>query len=190
MGYANVSRLMGFMPYLPAGKVYGFITQRNIPITPTTNTGGNVSLNLAIGDAYSLDASGNVYRSGPNDVVRGICIGFRFLANQSVMNGQGPVSIDFYTSGGTAASTVLGCEDPTVMFSVQSDTFAQANIGMSVNLVDAAPDSTLRQSRQSVSILGGVGTQFRVIDLVQDLAANATGANAVIYVSLLQTIVG
>ena len=171
MGYANVSRLMGFMPYLPAGKVYGFITQRNIPITPTTNTGGNASLNLAIGDAYSLDSAGNAYRSGPNDV-------------------QGPVSIDFYSSGGTAASTVLGCEDPTVMFSVQSDTFAQANIGMSVNLVDAAPDSTLRQSRQSVSISGGVGTQFRVIDLVQDLAANAAGANAVIYVSLLQTIVG
>lgn len=189
MGYANVSRLMGFMPYLPAGKVYGFITQRNIPITPTTNTGGNGSLNLAIGDAYSLDASGNVYRSGPNDVVRGICIGFRFLANPSVMNGQGPVSIDFYTSG-SAAATVLGCEDPTVMFSVQSDTFAASNIGGSYNLVDAAPDSTLRQSRQSISILGGVGTQFRVIDLVQDLAANATGANAVVYVSLLQTIVG
>ena len=189
MGYANVFRAMGFNPYLPAGKTQGFTIARNIPTTPTTNTGGNGSLNLAIGDAYALDVAGNAYRAGPGDTVRGICIGFRFLANPTVMGGQGPVSIDFYTSG-TAAATVLGIEDPTVMFSVQSDTWAVADNGMSINLVDAAPDSTLRQSRQSVSVLNGVGTQFRIIDIVQSLADNATGANAQIYVSLLQAITG
>jgi hypothetical protein len=189
MGYANVFRALGFNPYLPAGKTQGFTIARNIPTTPTTNTGGNASVNMAIGDAYALDASGNAYRAGPGDTVRGIVLGFRFLANPSVMGGQGPVSIDFFTSG-TASATLIGLEDPTIMFSVQCDTFAVANIGMSINLVDAAPDSTLRQSRQSVSISNGVGTQFRVIDLVQDLAANAVGANAQIYVSLLQSIVG
>ena len=189
MGYANVFRAMGFNPYLPAGKADGFTIARNIPTTPTTNTGGNASLNIAIGDAYALDSSGNAYRAGPSDSVRGIVLGFRFLAAPTVMGGQGPVSIDFFTSG-TASATLIGIEDPTVMFSVQADTWAAADNGGSYNLVDAAPDSILRQSRQTISISNGVGTQFRVIDLVQALASNSAGANARIYVSLLQAIVG
>ena len=193
MGYANQSRPMGFTPLLPAGKAAGIAKPRPIASVRQASGGGNASTDLAVGDAVGYDANGNVFRAGPNDAVRGILIGFRFLGLFTSMAGQGPVSLDYVTGtlgGATPTSlvaTALVLEDPTVAFSVQADTFAQTNVGGKFNLADAAPDSTYAQSRQTMNIGGGAGNQFEAQDILQSPATNAYGANAVIVVRMLQT---
>lgn len=188
MPYQNVFRPMGFVPYAPAGKRAGNVITRPVPRTRTVNTGGNASTDLAIGDAYALDGTGNAYRAGPGDTVRGIVIGFFMAANPMVMNSAGPVSVD-YVSGTPPGATqqwpiLLGCEDAHAEFWAQSDTFAVANQGGLFNLLDAAPDPIYRQSRQSMNIGGGAGTQFRIMGLVNSPADNAYGQYARVFVRL------
>lgn len=185
MGYSNVSRPMGFKLLRQQGKANAAAIPRPLPAVRTAAGGGNASKDVAIGDAYAIDVNGNAYRAGPNDTVRGIVIGFRFLANPSVMSGAGPVSEDYSANGN--ADTIIGIESGVEFFEVQADTFAAANIGMKVNLADAAPDSTLAQSRQTVNVGGGAGTQFQIEDIVPSLADNAYGTNARVYVRMLQT---
>jgi hypothetical protein len=184
MGYSNVSRPMGFSPLKPLGKENSANVPRPVPAIRTPASGGNASTDIAIGDAYALDSNGNAYRAGPNDVVKGIVIGLRFLASSLVMGGQGPVSNDYLLAGSTG--TIIGCEDPYVEFMVQADTFAATNINGHFNLADAAPDSTLSQSRQTINIGGGLGNQFEAQDIVQSFADNAYGTNARIIVRMLQ----
>ncbi len=124
-------------------------------------------------------------------------------ANQSIMNGNGPVSIDYITGTLSAAVLLIGIEDNDVNFSVQSDTFAASGVGKLYNLLDVAPDSLWRQSRQSINVGGGVGAQFQAVDIVggpgtfpggtnQNPAMgnpdDAYGANAQIIVKMLQAI--
>src|SRR6267142_4176760 len=108
MGYANVSRPMGFNPLLPAGRQNGIAKPRPIPAVRQASGGGNASTAIAVGDAYGIDANGNAFRAGPSDSVRGICIGFRFLGDPNSMAGQGPVSFDFVTGlmGGVGSAIV------------------------------------------------------------------------------------
>lgn len=192
MPYANVFRPMGFVPYAPAGKRAGNVVTRPTPLTRAPSTGGNASTDLAIGDAYSLDANGNVYRAGPGDQVRGIVIGFTFEGVPTSMNGAGPVSVD-YVTGTPPPSTpqlnwplVLGCEDANAEFWVQSNALAVNQVGMGVNVIDAAPDPIYRQSRQTVTT-SAAGTQFRVMGLVNSPADNAYGTFARVFVRMLQT---
>jgi hypothetical protein len=185
MGYSNVSRPMGFTPNLPVGKTNASVQPRPIAATRTASSGGNASTDIAIGDAYSIDVNGNAYRAGPNDSVRGIVIGFRFLAISTIMNGNGPVSQDYSPAG--SVSELLGIEDAQVEFFVQADTFAVTNNGGEFNLADAAPDSTLSQSRQTLNVGGGIGTQFRAQEIDQSFADNNYGANARVVVRMLQT---
>jgi hypothetical protein len=190
MGYANVLRPFGFVPYAPAGKRAGNVVTRPIPPTRTVNTGGNASTDLAIGDAYALDANGNVYRAGPGDTVRGIVIGFTFQANPLIMNGGGPISVDYITGSPPSALSsfpfCLGCEDNSAEFWVQSNSFTIAQQGLPFNLQDAAPDPNYRQSRQIIST-SAAGTQFRVMGLVNSPADNAYGAFARVFVRMLQS---
>lgn len=193
MGYANQSRPMGFVPYSRNGKEQFNTVPRPIASTRQASAGGNASTDIAIGDAYSLDANGNAYRSGPNDVVAGIVWGFRFLGDPNVMQGQGPISLDYITGteGGTAPTTVvayvLGIEDNTVDFVVQADTFAATQVGFKANLADAAPDPTYGQSRQTINVGGGAGTQFQIMDIDQSPADNTYGANARVVCRMLQS---
>lgn len=193
MPLANVSRPMGFMPYSLNGKMIANVNPRPVPATRTASAGGNASTDLAIGDAYAIDVNGNAYRAGPNDVVAGIVVGFRFVGNATIMLGGGPISIDYITGtmGGTGTNQVaviLGCEDQTVDFVVQADTFAATNVGGRFNLTDAAPDATYGQSRQKLNVGGGVGVQFEAIDIAQSTGDNAYGANARVVVRLLQAL--
>lgn len=193
MGYANTFRPMGFNPLLAAGKAAAIAKPRPVASVRQAAAGGNASTDLAVGDAYGLDANGNAYRAGPNDAVRGIVVGLRFLGNPNVMSGQGPISLDYITgtlggaTGSSVVAQILGIEDPTVAFSVQSDTFAANNVGGKFGLLDAAPDPTYAQSRQTMNIGAGVGSQFEAQDIVQSPADNAYGANAQIVVRMLQT---
>lgn len=192
MGYNNVFRPMGFFPYAPAGKRAGNVITRPTPNTRGASAGGNASTDLAIGDAYALDANGAVHRAGPTDSVRGIVIGFFLQANAMVMNGAGPVSVDYITGTPPPSNPqlswplVLGCEDAEAEFWVQADAFAITQAGLLVNLVDAAPDPIYRQSRQSVTS-GATGTQFRIMGLVNSPADNAYGTNARVFVRLMQS---
>jgi hypothetical protein len=106
------------------------------------------------------------------------------------MNGQGPVSIDYLTGSSTPYPTILGVEDNGAEFNVQADTLSLAQVGGAVNLLDAAPDPQYRQSRQSINVGGGAGTQFRIIGLVNDPASNAYGANARAIVRMLTVLQG
>lgn len=192
MGYNNVFRPMGFVPYAPAGKRAGNVITRPTPNTRAANTGGNASTDLAIGDAYSLDANGAVFRAGPGDQVRGIIIGFFFQANAMVMNGAGPISVDYVTGTPPPSNPqltwplVLGCEDAEAEFWVQSNGFVASQAGLLVNVLDAAPDPIFRQSRQTVNT-GAAGTQFRIMGLVNSPADNAYGPNARVFVRMMQT---
>jgi hypothetical protein len=190
LGYANVSRPLGFNPLFPVGRVHSNVVTRPTTVPRHAATGGNASLDLAVGDAYALDNAGFAYRAGPSDVVRGIVIGFVFQANPLVMNGAGPVSIDYLTGTSTPAPVVIGVEDNGAEFNVQSDTLSLAQVGGAVNLADAAPDPTYRQSRQTINVGGGAGTQFRITGLVNDPASNSFGTNARAVVRLLTALQG
>lgn len=185
MAYANVSRKTGFVPMMPAGRVDAIVKARPIASTRHASTGGNASTDMAVGDAYALDTNGNAYRAGPTDVVVGILWGFRVQAVANVMNGQGPISVEYIT--GTQSAVALGIEDAGVWFSVQSDTFAVTNVGGKFNLTDAAPDSLFRVSQQQLNVGGGAGIQFQAEDITQDTADNTYGTNARVMVRLLQT---
>lgn len=203
MGLANVSRPFGFIPLIGGGRSNPITRVRPVPTTRSANHGGNSSTDMAIGDAYGIDSNGNTFRAGPQDIVRGIIVGFVLGASGLVMNGNGPVSIDYITGTLSTAILLIGIEDNDVDFSVQSDTFAAGNVGQLFNLADAAPDSLWRQSRQTISIGGGVGAQFQAIDIVGGPGTwpggtnsnpsmgnpdDAYGANAQIVVKMLQAI--
>lgn len=184
MALPNVNRPTGFDPVQLMGETAPELIPRPV-LASRTPVGAAVSADLAIGDAYGIDANGNAYHAGADANVRGIVRGFRMQADSRVMGGGGPVSIDYLAAA--SAGTVLGIEDPAVLFEAQSDTFAVTNIGQPFNLADAAPDPTLRQSRQTINIGGGAGTQFRAIDIVRKPTDNAYGANARVRVRLLQS---
>lgn len=183
MALANVSRPMGFMPSTQGGRTAAQAIRRPVAASRSA-VGAAASADLAIGDAYALDANGNAIHAGPDAVVRGVVRGFEMAANPSVMGGAGPVSIDYLLAANAGA--ILGIEDPSTLFEVQADTFATTNRGGNFNLADTAPDSTLRQSRQTINIGGGAGVQFKVIDIVNSPADNATGTNARVLCRLLQ----
>lgn len=184
MGYSNVARNMGFKLHAEAGKKHPFTVPRPVPAVRNVSDGGNASFDLAIGDAYGIDANGNAFRAGPNDPVRGIVMAIRFVASSLVMNGNGPVSNDYLANGATGV--IIGAEDAQALWEVQANTFQITNVGQMVNLVDAAPDATLSQSRQSVD-LNSTGNQFVVEGFIDSLADNALGTNARVYVKLAQT---
>ena len=185
MAYANVNRLNGFVPLDNSGRLAAIVKPRPIPLVRQTSDGGNASTDMAVGDAYSLDGNGNAYRAGPNDLVIGILWGWRVQAVPTVMNGQGPISIEYVTGAMTA--TLLGIEDAGVLFAVYANTFSEINVGGKFNLLDAAPDSLFRVSQQTLNVSGGAGVQFQLQDIVQSPADNAVGANARVAVRLLQT---
>ena len=183
MPLANVSRPMGFRAYKQGGRA-NYITKQRPVLANRVAVGTATGVDLAIGDAYALDPNGNAYHAGPDAKVQGIVIGFKFQASSAVMGGAGPVSIDYLPAANSGF--VIGIEDPDAQFTVQSDTFSVADILGEYNLADALPDSVLRQSRQTISIGGGAGTQFRTMDIEPSTASNAYGANAQVLVKLLQ----
>jgi hypothetical protein len=155
-------------------------------VQPRTPVGAAASADIAIGDAYALDANGNAYHAGADAVVKGICTGFELQAITTIMNGNGPISIDYATSA-TAAS-LIGCEDSNVLFEVWANTAAQNNVGGTFNLLDAAPDPTFAQSRQQLNVSGGAGAQFKLVKLLQSPADNVAGANCRVAVVMAQVI--
>ena len=198
MPLANASRPMGFIPMIGGGRANVIKRVRPVPTSRTASQGGNASTDLAVGDAYAIDANGNAYRAGPNDYVRGIVESFVLQASGLVMGGNGPVSLDYITGTLSNAALLIGIEDPTCDFVVQFDTFNASDVGKRFNLVDAAPDSLWRQSRQTCTD-AAVGAQFQALDLpggpgtappgtpTMGAPDNAYGANARAVVRLLQT---
>jgi hypothetical protein len=119
-------------------------------------------------------------------------MGFVLQANPNIMNANGPVSVDYVTGSPPVGSwpNLIGVEDAGAEFMVcTTDNFQAANVGGSCNLSDAAPDPLFRQSRQELVSLV-LGTQFRIIGLVNSPAMNAYGTNALVAVRMLQTLQG
>lgn len=190
MAYSNVSKPNGFIPY---NRSTGAAEKRPrpVPAVRTASAGGNASTDLAMGDAYALDVNGNAYRAGPNDIVRGIVVGFEFQADPSNPGGSAINSLSYITGlmggvGTAQVASIIGIEDNGCFFEVQADTFAQNQILGTFNLADAAPDSTYRISNQKLNVGGGAGAQFKVVGLKLSPADNAYGANARVIVQAIQ----
>lgn len=171
MPYSNVFKPNGGIP-TEISKATASKRTRPVPAARTASSGGNASTDLALGDFYAIDGNGNAYRAGPNDTIRGLVIGFEFQANPTVMNGNGPLSLDYITgtgnkSGSQAIASIIGIEDNQCIIEMQAD---QVPAGVlpygTYNLVDQAPDSLFRISNQYVS-LKVAGTQLKFIGVKQ-----------------------
>ena len=187
MGYSNVSKPNGFLAS-EESVGHAHVVSRPIPNVRQASAGGNASTDLAVGDAYGIDGNGYAFRAGPNDVVRGVVVGFDLKPNPLVMNANGPISVDYITGAPASGSwpNIIGVEDNKCIFECQADTFAALDVLGSFNLADAAPDSIFRISQQTINIGGGAGVQFKAVGLKQSPADNSYGANARIEVMLLQ----
>jgi hypothetical protein len=140
---------------------------------------------LSVHDAYTLDANGNALHAGPNDVVFGIVLALELEAVPTIMNGNGPVSVDQMLTA--YAGAIIGIEDTNAYFEVQTDNFNTNNENGLFNLVDALANTLFRQSQQSITT-GAAGVQFRAIDIVNRPTDNAYGANARAIVRLSQAV--
>lgn len=194
--YVNTYQPNGFKTYnLAEGSAYS--TRRPVPAVRTANTGGLIAnTDLSAGDAISLDVNGNVYRSGPNDTVRGVIKGFEFQALSNNPPGSAINSIGNYLTGnGGAAGTTpiaytLDIEDSKCLFEVavaSGQSVTQANIGQSFNLQDGAPDPFYGNSTQVLNV-NTPGTQFQLIDIKFSPEDNNPGVNARVIVRCLQMI--
>lgn len=183
MAYANISSPDGFHPVNAENIKAPSLVVRPV-LANRAKTASATETVLCIGDAYTLDAAGNAKHAGPNDTVYGIVAAFKLAPVTSVMNAQGPLSQEVLLA--TDAGSIIGWEDSKVDFEVQTDTFATSNEGGLFNLTDALYSSLFRQSRQSLNVGGGAGTQFRARDIVNRPTDNAYGANARVIVRLAQ----
>ena len=186
MVIANASRPMGFIPYNMGGRANPIITPRPVAAARAGTNHNLTNDDLAVGDAYTLDANGNAHRAGSTggvDPVHGIVIGFKLAPNPTVA--PGPLSQDYLPQA--QAGTILGCEDPAARFVVQANTFAVTNRSGKFDLADAVPDPTFRQSRQTLTTTNP-GTNFLAEDITPESADNTYGANATVLVRLLNTI--
>lgn len=135
---------------------------------------------LAPGDAYTIEADGNVTRCDGNTAPNGICEG---IALQGI--DEGPMSRQYLPAG--VAGNIIGIEDSTAMFEVQTEAvISQADLdaGAMVDVVDAAANATLGQSRQEVGDVGGA--QLKVIGHVDRPNNDPTAVDAKIIVKLLE----
>lgn len=190
MPYANTSKPNGFVPYNRAPGAANKVP-RPVPAVRTASTGGNASTDLALGDAYALDANGNAYRAGPGDVIRGVVVGFEFQASplnpsDSAVNSTNYITGNGNQTGTTQIASLIGIEDNACLFECQSDTFAASNTDGLFSIVDAAPDSFYRISQQKISVGGGAGIQVKTVALKLSPEDNAFGANARVIVQFPQ----
>lgn len=182
MPLANVFAPMGFRLLDEYSTV--FIRQRTV-IAARVPIGAAASADLAIGDAYAIDALGHAYHAGADAVIRGIVVGFALLPVSTIMNGNGPISEDYLAAA--AAGIIEGCEDGNASFEAWSDNtvgFVEANNGGVFNLYDVAPDLLFRQSRQYLNVNGGVGTQFKALKAIASPADNSFGPACRVQVKL------
>lgn len=168
MPIANSNSPRGFQIYRCANK--------NGPtIVPRTVAAGRVN-DIMIGDYVTIQVDGSVIRTASNAATgqHGVVVGIQL----NPKSGQGPESQDYIPAADAGA--VLVCEDSVTEFLVQIAAFTAAtDVLANAELVDAAGDQTLRQSRQSIT-LGNA--QFRVIELADMPANNSAGAFALVVV--------
>lgn len=172
---ANLDAPMGFRQIFSGGHE-PIRRQRAADADRTTPNG-----DIAPGDAYTIEADGNVTRCDGNTAPNGVCEG---IALKGV--NEGPVSYQYLP--GNVAGNVIGIEDILTEFEVQTNAvISQADLdaGAEVNVVDAAPDTVLGQSRQQVGDVGGA--QFKVVAHVDRPNNDATAVNSKVIVKLLES---
>lgn len=168
---ANLDAPMGFRQIFSGG---------HEPIRRQRAVDSSNAAAIAPGDAYTIEADGNITRCNGSTAPNGVCEG---IALQGV--NEGPVSYQFLPA--STAGNVIGIEDTSVEFEVQTNAvISQADLdaGAEVNVVDAAPNATLGQSRQQVGDVGGA--QFKVVAHVDRPNNDATLVNSKVIVKLLE----
>jgi hypothetical protein len=134
---------------------------------------------LAPGDAYRIDATtGKVIRCQTGEAVSGIVEAVELTPL------SGPQSMDYVPQAQVA--NVIGIEDADAEFVVQADTFATANCGDHVGVVDATPTAgPPAHSNQYVSSYNTTTGSLLVIGLVLTPGAE-TGEYAKIRVRMTE----
>ena len=115
---------------------------------------------IAAGDAITIEADGNVTRCNgstqPNGIVEGLA-----LAGID----EGPMSRAYLPA--LTAGDLICIEDASCTFEVQTNAeiiATEFDAGALVDVVDAAPNTTLAQSRQEVGDVGG--SQLRLVSVI------------------------
>lgn len=176
MALPNVQAPRGFLPYRFGGKA---VPKRTVRVVDAG------SEDLAPGDAYTKDVAGMAFRAAAGDTVHGIVEGI--VVNPLPSSPQGPVSQDYIKKGD--GGSIIGIEDADAEFRVQCGTGFDVTtmIGRLCSHVDAAPNTTLAQSRQYLDTAGAAGTNFLLLEMDDDPASNSDGNYAWVIVRLLKT---
>lgn len=166
---ANSDAPMGFRLIKTAG---------HEPIRRVREVDSGNGVTIAPGDALTIEADGNVTRAIAGEV-NGICEGI-------VLQGvdQGPVSYQYLPA--STAGQVISIEDPTAMFEVQTEAVIPQSgfdSGAMVNIVDAAANTALGQSRQQVGDVGG--TQLLLVESIDRPLNERFAADAKVVVQLI-----
>lgn len=177
---ANTNVVTGFQLCRSGGREVKRATRSADAARDQTEHNGD----LAPGDAYTIEADGNVTRVlDETTPIHGIVEAIVLKTK------DGPVSYAMLPAD--VAGEVIGIEDPDCEFEVQlsgATGFIATSTGQPANVLDAAPDTTLHRSRQSLDDTTiGTGVQVNVLRLV-DRPGNAIGQYAKVACRLIQTL--
>lgn len=181
MGYANNSTYFGFHPYRHGGS--------REPMRVRRVVAASRSADLMVGDAYSLDASGQASRAGGADttptVVKGIVEAIEL--NPIAASPNGPVSQDYIPAADAGA--IIGIEDEDALFLVKMTTAAVSDTGKTFDLTNAGVSvlgPLLRKSQQAGDgATLGTGTQFVMHEIADRPTNNTAGAYVDVVCSIL-----
>lgn len=148
---ANTDKRNGFQPITSGGRQ----TRR-----ARRNVDSSNSNTIMPGDAYIIEADGNVTRATAGNVT---CVGIMEAVDLPGAGiAEGPTTYDYVPAA--VALHIIGIEDEQAEFAVTTTAAITADdydAGALVDLVDTTGNVPLRQSRQAVGDAGG--DQFKLI---------------------------
>lgn len=184
---ANVSRVNGLKParYIGGAQYNGVLSTYFIPSTNATN--------VFVGDPVKADTTGDTVAAGgkgmgyqscilaaAGDAVIGVVVGFA----------TDPLNLN--TPQFRAASTgryVLVCDDPNVLFEVQTSngTLGVADVGLNINIANAGGSTSTGASGVTVDVATAATTAtlpFKIVGFHQRVDNDNTSASAKVLVKI------
>lgn len=169
---ANADNAIGFVPI--KHKTGGEIRLTEYSIASGYNAA------LGKGDPVELTGTGtNIQKAAAqNEDNIGVFAGVRYTDTLG-----NPIFTEYWTAAtatkGSVAAVALVWDDPNIVFRIQCDTLAQADVGALADWDAGAPSATTRLSGCELvaSVTGTTGKSIRILGL-SDIQDNAVGAYA------------